>query len=59
MTDEVLDVLLRKARTHNAWLPQPVPDDLLRQFYGTLSVSIASTVASLVVLWGLRAKASQ
>ena len=59
MTDEVLDVLLRKARTHNAWLPKPVPDDLMRQLYGTLSVSIAIIVASLVVLWGLRAKASQ
>jgi 3-hydroxypropanoate dehydrogenase len=30
---EALDILFRKARTHNAWLPQPVSDDLLRQIY--------------------------
>jgi 3-hydroxypropanoate dehydrogenase len=31
--DEVLDVLFRQARTHNAWLPKPVPDELLRELY--------------------------
>ena len=31
--DNVLDVLFRKARTFNAWLPKPVPDDLLRELY--------------------------
>jgi 3-hydroxypropanoate dehydrogenase len=31
--DEVLDVLFRKARTHNVWLPRPVPDELLRELY--------------------------
>ena len=30
---EVLDVLFRKARTHNAWLPKPVPDELLLELY--------------------------
>jgi 3-hydroxypropanoate dehydrogenase len=33
LTPEALDVLFREARTHNAWLPQPVSDDLLRQIY--------------------------
>lgn len=33
LTDEALDVIFRKARTHVAWLPKPVDDDLLRQVY--------------------------
>ena len=33
LSDEALDVIFREARTHNAWLPQPVDDDLLRQVY--------------------------
>lgn len=31
--DDVLDVLFRKARTRNAWLPKPVTDDVLRKLY--------------------------
>ena len=30
---EVLDQLFREARTHTAWLPKPVPDELLQQVY--------------------------
>ena len=33
LSDEALDQLFRKARTHNAWLDRPVGDDLLRQLY--------------------------
>jgi 3-hydroxypropanoate dehydrogenase len=33
LNDEALDILFRKARTHNAWLDKPVSDDLLRQIY--------------------------
>ncbi len=33
LSPEALDILFRKARTHNVWLPQPVSDDLLRQIY--------------------------
>src|SRR5260370_32456459 len=28
-----LDLLFRKARSHNGWLDKPVADDLLRQLY--------------------------
>src|ERR1035438_7010393 len=28
-----LDQLFREARTHNAWLPKPVPAELLRKIY--------------------------
>ena len=31
--DEALDILFRKARTHNAWTNKPVSDDLLRKLY--------------------------
>jgi 3-hydroxypropanoate dehydrogenase len=33
LTNDALDVLFRKARTHNGWLDKPVSDELLRQLY--------------------------
>jgi 3-hydroxypropanoate dehydrogenase len=33
LSDDALDLIFRKARTHNVWLPKPVPDDLLRRVY--------------------------
>src|SRR5689334_6806487 len=33
LSDDALDLIFRKARTHNTWLPKPVPDDLLRRLY--------------------------
>jgi len=33
MTSDDLDLIFRKARTHNVWLDRPVDDDLLRQVY--------------------------
>ena len=35
-SDDALDLVFRKARTYNAWLPKPVPEELLRQLYDTL-----------------------
>jgi len=32
-SEAVLNTLLRDARTHNAWLPKPVPDHTLRELY--------------------------
>jgi hypothetical protein len=29
VSNDVFDLVFRKARTYNAWLPKPVPDDLL------------------------------
>ncbi|HEV3065633.1 MAG TPA: hypothetical protein VGX93_09835 [Chthoniobacterales bacterium] len=31
VSDDALDLVFRKARTYNAWLPTPVPEELLRQ----------------------------
>jgi len=33
ISDQALDQLFREARTHVAWLPRPVDDDLLRRMY--------------------------
>ena len=33
LTDEALDSIFREARTHTAWLPKDVGDDLLRKIY--------------------------
>src|SRR2546423_13850381 len=33
VSDEALDLIFRKARTHNVWLDKPVEDALLRQVY--------------------------
>jgi len=33
LNDDALDVLFRKARTHNVWTDQPVSDDVLHQLY--------------------------
>src|SRR5258708_32166436 len=36
VSDDALDLVFRKARTYNAWLPKPVPEELLRQLYDTV-----------------------
>lgn len=33
VTDQDLNLIFREARTQNAWLPRPVPDELLREIY--------------------------
>jgi 3-hydroxypropanoate dehydrogenase len=33
ISQEAVDQLFRKARTHSAWLPEPVPVELLRKVY--------------------------
>lgn len=33
LSDESQDLIFRAARTHNGWLPKPVPDTLLRQVH--------------------------
>jgi 3-hydroxypropanoate dehydrogenase len=36
VSDDAVDLVFRKARTYNAWLSKPVPDELLKQLYNTL-----------------------
>lgn len=43
---EALDILFRRARTHNAWLDKPVSDDLLRQLYDLMKLGPTSANCS-------------
>ena len=36
LSDDALDLVFRKGRTYSAWLPKPVPDELLREVYDTM-----------------------
>ena len=46
LDDRSLDLLYRNARTHNAWLEQPVSDDLLRQIYDLMKWAPTSANSS-------------
>src|SRR2546422_1643298 len=54
LNDEALDNLFRKARTHRAWLPKPVPDDLLRQVYDLMKWAPTSADCSPIRILFLR-----
>jgi 3-hydroxypropanoate dehydrogenase len=44
--EEAFDQLFREARTHSAWLPEPVPVELLRQAYVLASLGPTSANGS-------------
>ncbi len=46
VSEEALDQLFREARTHTAWLPQPVPAELLREAYELARLGPTSANAS-------------
>jgi len=46
LTDDDLDLLFRKARSHNGWLRRPVSDDLLRQLYELMKWGATSANSS-------------
>jgi 3-hydroxypropanoate dehydrogenase len=46
LSDEALDVLFGKARTHRAWLDKPVNDDTLRQIYDLMKLAPTSANCS-------------
>ena len=46
VNDECLDVILRKARTQNGYLPEPVTDDELRRIYELTAVGSTSANSS-------------
>jgi len=56
LNDEALDILFRKARTHNVWLDQPVSDDLLRQVYDLMKWGPTSANSSLARIVFLRTR---
>lgn len=42
LSDEALDILFRKARSHNGWLDRPVTDEQIRQIYDLLKMGPTS-----------------
>jgi 3-hydroxypropanoate dehydrogenase len=59
LSDEALDQLFRKARSHNAWLNEPVTDDDIRRIYGLMKwgpTSANSSPARFVFLRSPQAK---
>jgi 3-hydroxypropanoate dehydrogenase len=59
LNDEALDLLFRRARTHSAWLDQPVTDDTLREVYDVMKwgpTSANSCPARFVFLRSQQAK---
>lgn len=46
ISGEALDQIFREARTHTAWLPQPVPAELLREAYELARLGPTSANAS-------------
>lgn len=42
LTEEGLDLLFRKARTHNGWLDKPVGDNVLRKLYDLMKMGPTS-----------------
>jgi len=60
ISDPALDLLFRDARTHNAWLPAPVPIERLREIYDLARMgptSANSSPARFVFLTTAEAKA--
>jgi 3-hydroxypropanoate dehydrogenase len=43
LSDDGLDLLFRHARSHNAWLDEPVGDELLRRLYDVMKMGPTST----------------
>ena len=52
---EALDALFREARTHGAWLPHPVPEDLLREAYdlAKLGPAVISDRSRMIMTYAL------
>ena len=56
VSDESLNVIFREARTQNAWLPRPVPDELLREIYDLAKLGPTSANTSPMRLVFVRSK---
>ena len=46
LNDDALDLIFRNARTHSAWLPRPVPVEILREAYELARMGPTSANAS-------------
>jgi len=59
LNDESLDLIFRKARTHNAWLDKPVDDALLAQVYDLAKMGPTSANMSPMRLVFVKSKAAK
>ena len=57
--DDALDLVFRKARTYNGWLPKPVPDELLQQIYETMKWGPTSANTSPARFVFIRSRAAK
>jgi len=59
LSDDALDIIFRHARTHNAWLDKPVPDEMLHRLYELMKwgpTSANSSPARIVFVKSREAK---
>jgi 3-hydroxypropanoate dehydrogenase len=56
LTDETLDALFRKARTHSAWLDKPVTEETIRQIYDLMKWGPTSANSSPARFFFVRSK---
>ena len=59
LNDESLDLIFRKARTHNVWLDKPVDDTLLAQVYNLAKMGPTSANMCPMRLVFLKSKAAK
>ena len=59
LDDQALDLLFRNARTHNAWLDEPVSDETLKQIYDLMKWGPTSANASPGRFIFVRSKAAK
>ena len=59
LNDQALDIIFRKARTHNGWLDKPVSDNLLRQLYDLMKWGPTSANCSPARILFLRTPAAK
>lgn len=59
LTDDGLDLIFRKARTHRAWLDRPVPDALLRRVYDLACLGPTSANCSPMRLLFVKTRAAK
>lgn len=59
LTDEALDTLFRKARTHGHWLDKPVSDETLKQIYELMKWAPTSVNGSPARILFLRSEAAK
>jgi 3-hydroxypropanoate dehydrogenase len=58
-SEEDLDLLFRKARTHSAWLPKPVTDQTIRQIYDLMKWGPTSANSCPARFFFIRSKESK